>query len=96
MELGGVAYETVCRRLCSDIGCRRSAISRHIYLRWPTDATRTSWAVSAKRERASVFSLGEGNSHSLCDCPRLLKCVCAIIIVTIAHIAATFAVVRTW
>ena len=75
MELGGVAYETVCRRLCSDIGCRRSAISRHIYLRWPTDATRTSWAVSAKRERASVFSLGEGNSHSLCDCLRLLKCV---------------------
>ena len=26
----------------------------------------------------------------------LLKCVCAIIIVTIAHITATFAIVRTW
>ena len=31
-----------------------------------------------------------------CVCLRLLKCVLAIIIVTIAHIAAIFAVVRTW
>ena len=29
-------------------------------------------------------------------CLRLLTCVCVIIIVTTAHTAATFAVVRTW
>ena len=30
-----------------------------------------------------------------CACLRLLKCACAIMTVTIAHIAATFAIVRT-